>query len=569
MAIGSVKQFILVATMSTEFVCVAQAQDWDITGNAGTSPPQNFLGTTDSAALELKVNSQRALRIEPRASPNLIGGYAGNAADSAATGATIGGGGNDGAENRVVGSYGTVAGGLGNTAAGRYAGIGGGQANEARGAWSTVAGGWRNTAAGDYSFAAGRQAKANHIGSFVWSDSGSLPDFPSTANNQFLIRASGGVGIGTNSPNEELVVDGGNAAARVAIDSDSPTANAGVSLRQDGTPRWAVATVGNRGDFRIYEDDAGATRLSIKGDGQGKVGIGTVEPEALFHVNGGPNNEWGMILSSGGGSAYGLKISTAWFGHAHIPLLQANALDGAAEIPRFTVQANGDVGIGTPDPNATLNVQGDAILFQSASGSGRSVVTTAGGGSSGAMATFGANGNLNTAMVDLADDPNLGAVAVYDADGNEQAYMLVDLDGRGFVVGDVKSFRVPNPNQPDTDIVYAAIEGPEAAAYVRGTGQLVRGAATIDLPQHFVSIASTRGMTVQLTPNSARSLGLAVEQKSTERTVVRELMNGKGSYEFDWEVKSIRKGYEDYRVIRPTEELALRRVDWEPSEQIR
>jgi hypothetical protein len=185
------------------------------------------------------------------------------------------------------------------------------------------------------------------------------------------------------------------------------------------------------------------------------------------------------------------------------------------------------------------------------------------------MATFGANGNLNTAMVDLADDPNLGAVAVYDADGNEQAYMLVDLDGRGFVVGDVKSFRVPNPNQPDTDIVYAAIEGPEAAAYVRGTGQLVRGAATIDLPQHFVSIASTRGMTVQLTPNSARSLGLAVEQKSTERTVVRELMNGKGSYEFDWEVKSIRKGYEDYRVIRPTEELALRRVDWEPSEQIR
>jgi hypothetical protein len=112
MAIGSVKQFILVATMSTEFVCVAQAQDWDITGNAGTSPPQNFLGTTDSAALELKVNSQRALRIEPRASPNLIGGYAGNAADSAATGATIGGGGNDGAENRVVGSYGTVAGGL-------------------------------------------------------------------------------------------------------------------------------------------------------------------------------------------------------------------------------------------------------------------------------------------------------------------------------------------------------------------------------------------------------------------------------------------------------------------------
>jgi hypothetical protein len=564
----SVMGFIITATISLGLWCGAQAQDWDITGNAGTSPPQNFLGTTDNAALELKINSQRGLRIEPRSSPNLIGGYAGNEAAAGATGATIGGGGNDGAENRVVGSYGTVSGGLGNTAAGRYAGIGGGQANEARGHWSTVAGGRQNGAAGDYSFAAGRQAKANHVGSFVWSDAGSL-DFPSTANNQFLIRASGGVGIGTNSPNEELVVDGGNAAARVAIDSDSPTANAGVSLRQDGTPRWAVATVGNRGDFRIYEDDAGATRLSIRGDGQGKVGIGTVEPESLLHIKGGGNHEWGTIISSGGGSAYGLKISTGWFGHAHIPLFQANAWDGPTEINRFTVQANGNVGIGTPAPGATLDVNGDGILFQSATGPGLSVVTSAGGGSSGAMATFGANGNLNAALVDLAQDANLGAVAVYDANGTEQAFMLVDTDGRGFVVADVKSFRVPNPDQPETDIVYAAIEGPEAAAYVRGTGRLVDGAATIEMPRHFASIASSRGLTVQLTPNSPQSRGLAVEEKSTERIVVRELMNGKGNYKFDWEVKCIRKGYEDYRVIRPTEELALAPLAWEPSERAR
>lgn len=379
MVIGAVRQLIRVATISAGLVWAAQAQDWDITGNAGTSPPQNFLGTTDDAALELKVNSQRGLRIEPRPSPNLIGGYAGNAVNAGTTGATIGGGGNDGAENRVLRSYGTVAGGLGNTVAGRYGSIGGGQANEAGGAWSTVGGGWRNTAAGDYSFAAGRRAKANHLGSFVWSDSGSLPDFPSTANNQFLIRASGGVGIGTNSPNEELVVDGGNTVARIAIDSDSPTANAGVRLRQDGTSRWSVATVGNRGDFRIYEDDAGATRLSIKGDGQGKVGVGTVEPEGLLHVNGGRNHEWGTIISSGGGSAYGLKISTGWFGHAHIPLLQANAWNGTTEINRFTIQANGNVGIGTPDPDTTLNVHGDAILFQSSAGLGRSEVTSASG----------------------------------------------------------------------------------------------------------------------------------------------------------------------------------------------
>ncbi len=38
---------------------------WKLGGNAGTTPGANFLGTTDNQALELKVNGQRALRIEP------------------------------------------------------------------------------------------------------------------------------------------------------------------------------------------------------------------------------------------------------------------------------------------------------------------------------------------------------------------------------------------------------------------------------------------------------------------------------------------------------------------------
>ena len=28
-------------------------------------------------------------------------------------------------------------------------------------------------------------------------------------------------------------------------------------------------------------------------------------------------------------------------------------------------------------------------------------------------------------------------------------------------------------------------------------------------------------------------------------------MNGSGSYEFHWEAKAVRQGYEDYEVIRP------------------
>jgi trimeric autotransporter adhesin len=61
-----------------------------------------------------------------------------------------------------------------------------------------VPGGDSNSAAGQYSFAAGKRAKANHDGAFVWGDS-TLADVASTAANQFIVRASGGVWFGTTS----------------------------------------------------------------------------------------------------------------------------------------------------------------------------------------------------------------------------------------------------------------------------------------------------------------------------------------------------------------------------------
>jgi hypothetical protein len=55
-----------------------------------------------------------------------------------------------------------------------------------------VAGGYNNTAIGDESFAAGINAQALHTGSSVWADA-SIGDFPSSAANQFSVRAAGGV----------------------------------------------------------------------------------------------------------------------------------------------------------------------------------------------------------------------------------------------------------------------------------------------------------------------------------------------------------------------------------------
>ncbi len=112
--------------------------------------------------------------------------------------ATIGGGFGNHASGTFYGSS-TVGGGGFNIANRDYATVGGGYSDSATGASSTVPGGYSNNAAGDYSFASGYRAKANHNWTFVWAGLGS-GDFASTNANQFLIRASGGVGIDTNNP---------------------------------------------------------------------------------------------------------------------------------------------------------------------------------------------------------------------------------------------------------------------------------------------------------------------------------------------------------------------------------
>ena len=115
------------------------------------------------------------------------GRYHNTASDDSAT---VGGGDN----NEATAPQTTVSGGLSNTASGLVATVGGGYDNVASGNYATVPGGLENTAGEYFSFAAGRQAKANHEGAFVWADAIGQ-DFASTADNQFVARATGGVKI--------------------------------------------------------------------------------------------------------------------------------------------------------------------------------------------------------------------------------------------------------------------------------------------------------------------------------------------------------------------------------------
>ena len=219
------------------------------------------------------------------------------------------------------------------------------------------------------------------------------------------------------------------------------------------------------------------------------------------------------------------------------------------------VDTNGNVGIGTSTPNRPLTVNGLVGIDNSAGQEKIVSIPDGGGTGSPAWAMFNVNGNQFVSATSVTGLPSNGAIAVGDDTSFEKAFMYVNSSGQGVVQANVKNFCEPNPADPATDLVYACIEGPEAAMYVRGTATLVNGSATVALPDHFAALAADDGLTVQVTPLSADSEGLAVVSESKTEFSVRELHHGQGNYEFHWRAEAVRKGYENYRVVRPWDEV--------------
>lgn len=167
-----------------------------------------------------------------------------------------------GRENVASSQHTTIGGGESNQAMDSYSTIGGGRQNVASGEYATVPGGRQNQARGLYSFAAGYEARAIHEGSFVWNDRSATfgnDSLVTTAVNQFLIRAEGGVGIGTNAPNSELSVAG---------DVDAETYQANTDLGSTARP----ATGG------VYQDNVVYAWARVNSDGSIAASFGcTVE----------------------------------------------------------------------------------------------------------------------------------------------------------------------------------------------------------------------------------------------------------------------------------------------------
>jgi hypothetical protein len=155
--------------------------------------------------------------------------------------------------------------------------IGGGSFNQVSASGGTVPGGFNNLAAGIQSFAAGNYAQAMYDGDFVWADSQDAT-FTSTATNQFLVRASGGVGIGaTNSI--------GGAALTIRYPQGAPTNSMPSQDNGLGLGQFGVS------GYKWIQSYGGALTLNPLGN---NVGIDTTNPVHLFQVGNAycDGNQW-------------------------------------------------------------------------------------------------------------------------------------------------------------------------------------------------------------------------------------------------------------------------------------
>ena len=279
---------------------------WSLSGNAGTTGT-NFIGTTDNTALELRVAGQRAFRLEPGTSPNVIGGISGNAVTAGVIGATISGGGGpgvdfhlvsddfgtvgggydnqagDGANSTSTASYATVGGGTNNTASvgsavtvaggrlntasGTAATVGGGSNNTAPGNRATVGGGEFNRASGDFATVGGGQSN-RASDSFATVGGGSNNTAPGN-------RATVGGGRSNTAPGFAATVAGGenNSAAGFAATVAGGESNSAAGDYSFAAGRRAKAPASADGSFiwadsnNIDFDPPGANAFSVRATG--------------------------------------------------------------------------------------------------------------------------------------------------------------------------------------------------------------------------------------------------------------------------------------------------------------
>lgn len=332
---------------SADEVGSASGSNWNLSGNSGTTPGDDFLGTADDKALVLKVNQQQAVRIIPEdtTSSMNIGNPSNFIADGIEGAIVAGGYGNKsntvsrswaavlgGRSNRASGKGAVVVAGMNNEASGQLSTIGGGSKNTASDYTSTVSGGTGNTAEGLQAFVGGGNANT----ATGWRSAIAGGNYNETKGNSAFV----GAGDRNYANGLYAMIPGGQKNA--ARGASSFAAGQQAKANDDNSFVWSDGATDS-----VYT--TGARQFLIHADGG--VGIGTNNPDAQLTVA--SQNHWDLANSEGdfkiGNDQYRLKIGLATGG------------GGAGSVNMWAEGGTGKLSLGSNGSNVVSIQQDDGI----------------------------------------------------------------------------------------------------------------------------------------------------------------------------------------------------------------
>lgn len=235
------------------------------------------------------------------------------------------------------------------------------------------------SASGDYSIAMGGMGNNGTFqGSFIYTDydpTFSLPTFQNSNHNQFKIRARGGFEIqtdGTLNPANALYYNNGNLGLGVPIPAAKADIDGLVKIHNIPQENSLTEVIVQDNDGILHYRDlntitdqdwltlTNTTPTSVNDNiyTNGNVGIGTTAPVGRFHiVNPECTGTPALHLSP-------TQPTMACGGTGNGSLLQADGFDTYGNIvPKFTIDAQGRVGVGTTSPKMLMDLFRGDLLF--------------------------------------------------------------------------------------------------------------------------------------------------------------------------------------------------------------
>jgi hypothetical protein len=237
-------------------------------------------------------------------------------------------------------------------------------------------------------------------------------------------------------------------------------------------------------------------------------------------------------MNKNGGNLVRIAHISGYPSNGSVDVNDANGTKGA-----FFVDPNGSGSLHLYGPNGTPNV---------------TIGNDGTEANVGGVWTKNRNGGSLVGISALTSYPSNGAISICDAIGIKGQFCVTSNGKSRLVVDEIYNtsgvrlasstadYSLLTRSNGGADPCYVTETG-DRQIVVRGTATLQKGSYTVTLPAEASSKIQEQTLTVQLTPRSAASKGLAIVDSQAGSFTVAELMSGDGSYAFDWTLTALRR----------------------------